>query len=132
MDDCFNGARYLVDQDLVDGNRLIIRGGSAGGFTTLCAVTDRDVFKAAASYYGVSDVEALARDTHKFESRYLDNLIGPYPERRDLYMERSPIYVAGQCTAALILFQGLDDPVSGSAGSGEFMPRRERLLGRAG
>ncbi len=111
VDDCANGARYLVAQGLVDGDRLIIRGGSAGGYTTLCAITYRDVFKAAASYYGVSDAEALAADTHKFESRYLDNLIGPYPERRDVYIERSPIHVADNCTAALILFQGLEDKV---------------------
>lgn len=111
VDDCANGARYLVEQGLVDADRLIIRGGSAGGYTTLCAITTRDVFKAAASHYGISDAEALARDTHKFESRYTDNLIGPYPERRDIYLARSPIHVAGNCTAALILFQGLDDEV---------------------
>jgi dipeptidyl aminopeptidase/acylaminoacyl peptidase len=111
VDDCANGARYLVDQGLVDEDRLIIRGGSAGGYTTLCAITFRDVFKAAASHYGVSDAEALAADTHKFESRYLDNLIGPYPERRDVYIARSPIHVADNCSAALILFQGLEDKV---------------------
>lgn len=111
VDDCANGARYLVEQGLVDGDRLIIRGGSAGGYTTLCAITNRDVFKAAASHYGISDAEALAQETHKFESRYLDNLIGPYPERRDIYVERSPIHAADRCTAALILFQGLDDEV---------------------
>lgn len=109
VDDCVNGARYLVDQGLVDGNRLMITGGSAGGYTTLCALTFRDVFKAGASHFGVSDVEALARDTHKFESRYLDNLIGPYPERRDLYLERSPIHAAHRISAPLILLQGLDD-----------------------
>jgi dipeptidyl aminopeptidase/acylaminoacyl peptidase len=111
VDDCVNGARYLVEQGLVDGDRLIIRGGSAGGYTTLCAITFHEVFKAAASYFGVSDAEALAKDTHKFESRYLDNLIGPYPARRDLYVARSPIHVAHQCSSALILFQGLDDEV---------------------
>lgn len=111
VDDCANGARYLVEQGLVDGGRLAIRGGSAGGYTTLRAITARDVFRAAASYYGVSDAEALAADTHKFESRYLDNLIGPYPERRDIYVERSPIYATGQISAALILLQGLDDKV---------------------
>ena len=76
-----NGARYLAERGDVDGDRLAIRGGSAGGYTTLCALTFRDVFKAGASYFGVSDLEALARDTHKFESRYLDGLVGPYPER---------------------------------------------------
>ena len=79
VDDCVNGARYLVERGDVDGNRLAIRGGSAGGYTTLCALTFRNFFKAGASHYGISDLEALARDTHKFESRYLDSLIGPYP-----------------------------------------------------
>ena len=111
VDDCINGARRLVEQGLVDGERLIIRGGSAGGYTTLRAITAHRVFKAAASYYGVSDAEALAQDTHKFESRYTDSLIGPYPARRDLYVERSPIHVANDCSAALILFQGLEDKV---------------------
>lgn len=109
--DCINGARYLVGRGLVDGQRLIIRGGSAGGYTTLCAITGHDVFRAAASYFGVSDAEALAKDTHKFESRYTDSLIGPYPERKDIYVARSPIHVADRCSAALILFQGLDDEV---------------------
>lgn len=111
VDDCINGARYLVERGLVDGDRLIIRGGSAGGYTTLRAITDRDVFQAAASHYGISDAEALAKETHKFESRYLDNLIGPYPDRRDVYLERSPIQSADQCSAALILFQGMEDEV---------------------
>ncbi len=111
VDDCVNGARYLAEQGVVDGDRLMITGGSAGGYTTLCALTFRDAFKAGASHYGVSDAEALARDTHKFESRYLDNLIGPYPERRDLYLQRSPIHFAHQINAPIILLQGLDDPI---------------------
>ena len=111
VDDCVNGARYLVERGEVDGNRLAIRGGSAGGYTTLCALTFRDTFKAGASHYGISDLEALAKDTHKFESRYLDGLIGPYPERRDLYVERSPIYFTNGLTCPMILFQGLDDKV---------------------
>ena len=82
VDDCVNGARYLVDSGEVDGERLMITGGSAGGYTTLCALTFRDVFSAGASHYGVSDVEALAKETHKFESRYLDGLMGPYPEMK--------------------------------------------------
>ena len=90
---------------------MAITGGSAGGYTTLCALTFRDAFKAGASYFGVSDAEALARDTHKFESRYLDKLIGPYPDRRDLYVERSPIHFTGRISVPLILLQGLDDPV---------------------
>ncbi len=111
VDDCRNGARYLVEQGLVDGERLAIRGGSAGGYTTLAAITFHDDFQAAASHYGVSDAEALAQETHKFESRYLDSLIGPYPEMRERYIERSPIHFADQISAALILFQGLEDKV---------------------
>lgn len=111
VEDCLYGARYLVEQDLVDGDRLIIRGGSAGGYTTLCAITFHRVFKAAASYFGVSDAEALAKETHKFESRYLDSLIGPYPQAREVYMARSPIHYARQCSAALILFQGMEDEI---------------------
>jgi dipeptidyl aminopeptidase/acylaminoacyl peptidase len=111
VDDCVNGARYLVERGEVDGNRLAIRGGSAGGYTTLCALTFRDIFKAGASHYGISDLEALAKDTHKFESRYLDRLIGPYPEQRDLYVERSPIYFTDRLSCPMILFQGLEDKV---------------------
>lgn len=111
VDDCVNGALDLVEGGAADGNRLAIRGGSAGGYTTLCALTFRDVFKAGASHYGVSDLEALARDTHKFESRYLDRLIGPYPERRELYVARSPIHFTDRLNCAMILFQGLEDKV---------------------
>ena len=111
VDDCVNGARYLAERGEVDGNRLAIRGGSAGGYTTLCALTFRDAFKAGASHYGVSDLEALAKDTHKFESRYLDRLIGSYPERRDLYVARSPIHFTKQLNCPMILFQGLEDKV---------------------
>ena len=111
VDDCANAALYLVNQGLVDGNRLIIRGGSAGGYTTLAALTFRDVFKAGASYYGVSDLEGLAKDTHKFESHYLDSLIGPYPEKRELYVERSPIHFTNRLSCPIIFFQGLEDEV---------------------
>ncbi|MSP37621.1 MAG: S9 family peptidase [Deltaproteobacteria bacterium] len=111
VDDCANGARYLAERGEVDANRLAIRGGSAGGYTTLCALTFRDIFKAGASHYGISDLEALAKDTHKFESRYLDRLIGPYPERRDLYVERSPIHFTDQLNCPMIIFQGLEDKV---------------------
>jgi dipeptidyl aminopeptidase/acylaminoacyl peptidase len=111
VDDCVNGARFLVERGLADGNRLVIRGGSAGGYTTLAALAFRDVFKAGASYYGVSDLEALTEDTHKFESRYLDSLIGPYPEMRDLYRERSPIHFTDRLSCPMILFQGLEDKV---------------------
>jgi dipeptidyl aminopeptidase/acylaminoacyl peptidase len=111
IDDCVNGATYLVERGEVDGERLAIKGGSAGGYTTLSALTFRDVFKAGASYYGISDLEAMTRDTHKFESRYLDSMIGPYPERRDLYIERSPIHHTDGLSCPIILFQGLEDRV---------------------
>jgi dipeptidyl aminopeptidase/acylaminoacyl peptidase len=111
VDDCVNGARYLVERGLVDGKRLIIAGSSAGGYTTLAALTFRDAFQAGASYYGIGDLESLASDTHKFESRYLDGLVGPYPERRDLYLERSPIHHVDGLSCPIIFFQGLEDQV---------------------
>ena len=111
VDDCVNGARYLVERGEVDGDRLAIDGGSAGGYTTLAALAFRDVFRAGASLYGVSDLAALALDTHKFESRYLDSLVGPYPERQDLYLERSPIHHTEGLSCPLILFQGLEDRI---------------------
>lgn len=111
VDDCVNGAHYLVEQGRVDGDRLAIRGGSAGGYTTLSALAFCDVFHAGASYYGVSDLEALATDTHKFESRYLDNLIGPYPETRARYVARSPIHHIEGLSCPIIFFQGLEDAV---------------------
>ena len=111
LDDCVNGARYLVKIGEVDRDRLAIRGGSAGGYTTLCALTFHNIFKAGASYFGVSDLEALTKDTHKFESHYLDRLIGPYPEERNLYRERSPIHFVNRISCPVILFQGLEDKV---------------------
>lgn len=111
VDDCVNGAKYLAEQGLVDGDRLCIDGGSAGGYTTLAALTFRDVFKAGASHYGVSNLEALAQDTHKFESRYLDGLIGPYPERKDLYEARSPINAVDRLSCPVIFFQGDEDKI---------------------
>ena len=111
IDDCINAALHLVREGEVDGERLMVRGGSAGGYTTLAALTFRDVFKVGASYYGVSDLEALATETHKFESRYLDSMVGPYPERRDLYVERSPIHHTDQLSCPIILLQGLEDRV---------------------
>jgi dipeptidyl aminopeptidase/acylaminoacyl peptidase len=110
--DCINAAAYLSRERLADPHRLVIRGRSAGGYTTLAALTFRpDVFAAGASYYGIGDLELLANDTHKFESRYCDRLVGPYPERRDLYRERSPIHYVDRLACPLILFQGLDDKV---------------------
>jgi dipeptidyl aminopeptidase/acylaminoacyl peptidase len=109
VDDAVNAARYLVARGDVDAGRLAIRGGSAGGYTTLCALTFRRYFKAGASHYGIGDLEALARDTHKFESRYLDSLIGPYPADQALYRARSPIHFTERLSSAMILFQGADD-----------------------
>jgi dipeptidyl aminopeptidase/acylaminoacyl peptidase len=110
--DCCNGALYLVGQGLADRQRLAIRGGSAGGYTTLACLTFRnDVFKAGASHYGLSQLEILVKDTHKFESRYLYSLIGPYPARKDLYFDRSPINFIRNMSAPLILFQGEEDKI---------------------
>lgn len=111
LDDCEAAARWLGEQGRVDPARLCIRGGSAGGYTTLAALAFRDTFAAGASHYGVADLEALATETHKFESRYLDGLIGPYPERRDLYVERSPIHHVDGFDRPLIVLQGLEDEV---------------------
>ena len=111
VDDCVNGANYLVQQGKADGDRLMIDGGSAGGYTTLAALAFRDTFKAGASLYGVSDAEALARDTHKFESRYLDSLIGPYPEAKEVYVARSPIHATDKLSCPVIFFQGDEDKI---------------------
>ncbi|MBV8505770.1 MAG: S9 family peptidase [Alphaproteobacteria bacterium] len=109
--DSVNGARYLAATGRVDPERWAISGASAGGYTTLAALTFRKEFKTGASYYGISDLEALTTDTHKFESRYLDGLIGPYPQRRDLYMARSPIHSARLLAAPVAFFQGAEDRV---------------------
>ena len=111
VDDCVNAALFLAARGDADPERLAIDGGSAGGYTTLAALTFHDVFKAGTSLYGVSDLEALAKETHKFESRYLDSLVGPYPERRDLYVERSPINHTHLLSCPLLLLQGLEDEI---------------------
>jgi dipeptidyl aminopeptidase/acylaminoacyl peptidase len=111
VDDCVSGALYLVARGEVDRHGLVIRGNSAGGYTVLCALTFRDIFKAGASYYGIADLETLAQDTHKFESHYAERLVAPYPERRDVYRERSPINFPERLSCPIIFFQGLDDPV---------------------
>ncbi len=111
VQDCVNAARFLVEAGRADARRLAITGGSAGGYTTLCALTFHDLFRAGASHYGVSDLEALARDTHKFESRYLDRLIGPWPEAQALYRARSPIQHVDRLSCPIIFFQGLEDAV---------------------
>jgi dipeptidyl aminopeptidase/acylaminoacyl peptidase len=109
--DAVNAAKHLVAAGKADPARLITRGGSAGGYTTLAALTFHDTFKAGASYYGISDLEVLAKDTHKFESRYMDSLVGPYPATQGTYRERSPIHFVDKLNCALILLQGLDDKV---------------------
>jgi dipeptidyl aminopeptidase/acylaminoacyl peptidase len=111
VDDSIAATRLLVDRGDADRDRLIIRGGSAGGFTTLSALTFRDVFAAGCSLYGVADLEALARDTHKFEARYLDSLVGPWPARSDIYAERSPIHHVEDLECPLIVLQGLEDEI---------------------
>ena len=111
VEDCINAARYLEKRGDADGTRMAIRGGSAGGYTTLCALVFHTVFAAGASYYGVADLETLARDTHKFESRYEDGLVGPYPAAADLYRQRSPVHFADRLSCPVILLQGLEDKV---------------------
>jgi dipeptidyl aminopeptidase/acylaminoacyl peptidase len=111
IDDVVTGARSLAEAGRVDGDRLAIRGGSAGGYTVLRALTTSDAFAAGTSYFGVADLEALAADTHKFESRYLDRMVGPYPQARDVYVERSPVHHADQVQGAVLLLQGGVDEV---------------------
>jgi dipeptidyl aminopeptidase/acylaminoacyl peptidase len=108
VEDCLAAARYLATEGEVDGDRLVITGGSAGGYTTLAALAFGDAFSAGGSYFGVADVGLLADHTHKFESRYLDGLVGTDPEEM---RRRSPLYSADQITVPVILFQGLDDKV---------------------
>jgi len=111
VDDTVTGALAMADAGRVDRTRIAIRGGSAGGYTTLAVLTGSDAFAAGASYFGVGDLEGLARDTHKFESRYLDGLVAPYPQGRDVYVDRSPVHHVDSLGAPMILFQGLDDKV---------------------
>jgi dipeptidyl aminopeptidase/acylaminoacyl peptidase len=111
VDDCVAGAEHLAQAGRVDPERMFIRGGSAGGYTVLQALANHSVFAAGSCHYGISDLEALTRDTHKFESHYDRFLIGPYPERRDLFVARSPIHYVQKITRPVIFFQGLEDRV---------------------
>ncbi len=111
VDDCVAGAVWLAEQGLVDGGRLTVRGGSASGFTTLAALAFRDTFDAGISYFGIGDLEAFTRETHKFESRYLDRLIGPLPEARELYEARSPNFHAEGISAPVLILQGAEDRI---------------------
>ncbi|MGH1364161.1 MAG: prolyl oligopeptidase family serine peptidase [Calditrichia bacterium] len=109
--DCVNGARFVAETGRVDPERLIIRGSSAGGFTALAALTFHAVFSAGAVIYGIGDLEALTKETHKFEARYNDTLVAPYPEGKAIYKQRSPLFQADQISVPVIFFQGLDDKV---------------------
>lgn len=109
--DCVAGATWMAEQGLVDGSRLAIRGGSASGYTTLCAVTFSDAFSAGTSYFGIGDLETFVEETHKFESRYLDRLVGPYPEMRDRYRERSPLNFTERISCPVLILQGAEDHI---------------------
>ncbi|HSX12437.1 MAG TPA: prolyl oligopeptidase family serine peptidase [Rhabdochlamydiaceae bacterium] len=111
VDDCISAAKQLVNEGKVDPKQLLIKGGSAGGYTTLCALAFHDVFKAGTSLYGISDLELLARDGHKFESHYSDHLVAPYPEGKKVYIERSPIYHIKGIKEPVLLLQGKEDKV---------------------
>ena len=111
VEDCLAAARHLCDRGDVDPQRLAIKGGSAGGYSVLCALAFHDIFAAGVSRYGIADLEALARDTHKFECRYLDRLVGPYPEDRATYIERSPINHVENLSCPMLILQGLQDKV---------------------
>ena len=111
VEDCCNCAEYLAKENIVNRNQLAIDGGSAGGFTTLACLVLRSTFKAGTSLYGVADLTALAKDTHKFESRYLDGLVGQYPDAKDIYTERSPISHVNGLNCPLLLLQGDEDMI---------------------
>ena len=111
MEDVCDAAHYFADKGIVDKNRLIIKGSSAGGYTVLAALTFHHTFACGASYYGISDLEALFDDTHKFESRYTDLLVGRYPEQKQIYYDRSPINFTDQLSCPVIFFQGMEDRV---------------------
>jgi dipeptidyl aminopeptidase/acylaminoacyl peptidase len=121
VDDCINAARHLIDQGLVDPDRIAITGGSAGGYTTLLSLTKRDFYNAGASHYGIGDLELFIKETHKFESRYCDLMIGPYPERADIYRDRSAVHFADNLECPVILFQGLEDKVVPPSQAEEFV-----------
>jgi dipeptidyl aminopeptidase/acylaminoacyl peptidase len=112
LHDCVNAARFLVEQGKADGERLLITGGSAGGYTTICALTFTDAFAAGATYFGIADLELFAAgDTHKFELEYEHTLVGPYPERADLYRERSPIHFVDRISTPMLVLQGTEDKI---------------------
>ncbi|KJS09710.1 MAG: hypothetical protein VR73_01460 [Gammaproteobacteria bacterium BRH_c0] len=109
--DAVAGIDFLAREGRIDRQRALIHGSSAGGYTTLAALTFTDAFRAGASLYGIGDLETLARDTHKFESRYMDTLVGPYPQRQDIYRQRSPACHPDKLRCPAIFFQGMEDKV---------------------
>ena len=111
VDDMVAGSHYLINQRLADCRRIAIRGSSAGGFTVLAALTSTQVFTAGCSHYGISELESLAMDTHKFEAHYLDSLIGRYPEKKDIYRQRSPLNHVNQLSCPVIFMQGAEDRI---------------------
>jgi len=111
VEDCTNGAKFICRRGKADRRKLLIRGGSAGGFTTLASLAFKKIYRAGACYYGISDLETWARDTHKFESQYLDKMVGPYPHKRELYLKRSPARFTERISSPLLILQGLDDKV---------------------
>ncbi|HXI95410.1 MAG TPA: prolyl oligopeptidase family serine peptidase [Candidatus Acidoferrum sp.] len=121
VDDCINAARYLVGEGLVDGDRVSITGGSAGGYTVLLSLTKRDFYDTGASHFGIGDLVTFIKDTHKFESHYVDTLVGPYPERADLYRYRSAVHFADNLKVPVILFQGLEDRIVPPSQAEEFV-----------
>ena len=121
VDDCINAARHLIGEGLVDGDRVSITGGSAGGYTVLLSLTKRDFYDTGASHFGIGDLETFIKDTHKFESHYVDTLVGPYPERADLYRDRSAVYFADNLKVPVILFQGLEDKIVPPSQAEEFV-----------
>jgi dipeptidyl aminopeptidase/acylaminoacyl peptidase len=129
VDDCINAAKFLVAGDLADADRVWITGGSAGGFTTLLSLTKRDFYNTGASHYGIGDLELFIKETHKFEAHYVDTLVGPYPERADLYRDRSAVHFADNLKCPVILFQGLEDKVVPPSQAEEFVAvcRKKKL-----
>jgi dipeptidyl aminopeptidase/acylaminoacyl peptidase len=121
VDDCISAARYLVGQGLADGDRVSITGGSAGGFTVLLSLTKRNLYNAGSSHFGIGDLELFIKETHKFEAHYVDTLVGPYPERVDLYRDRSAVHFADNLKVPVILFQGLEDTIVPPSQAEEFV-----------
>src|SRR6202165_4014437 len=121
VDDCINAARYLVEQGLADGNRVWITGGSAGGFTVLLSLTKRNFYDAGASHFGIRDLELFIKENHKIQSPYVDALVGPYPDRADLYRDRSAVHFADNLKCPVILFQGLEDKIVPPSQAEEFV-----------